>query len=64
MASKPVSRPFTYLVITALAGIKIDYDASIWHYKYPLQDVKTQNISKYFDEVSAKIDKGFDILLS
>lgn len=48
-----------HLVITAAVGMKLDYDSSIWHFKYPLQDVKTQNIFKYLDEVGAKIDKGF-----
>ena len=47
-----------YVVITAAAGFNLQYDKSIWHYKYPLQDIKTQNIQKYFEEVGEKINKG------
>lgn len=48
----------TNSVITAAAGLDIKYDASIRHYKYSLQDIKTENMIRYFDEIVQKIDKG------
>lgn len=46
------------LVITAAVGIELKYPPTIQHYTYLLQDIKTENMLQYFEEIVARIDKG------
>lgn len=52
-----------YIVITAAAGLDINYDASIRHYRYMLHDVKSENMIQYFDEAVQRIDKGMGFFM-
>jgi hypothetical protein len=45
-------------VITAAQGYYVQYDSSITHYSFNLQDIKTQNIMQYFDDAVKKITAG------
>ena len=39
------------IVITAAHGLHLQYDNGVHHFRYTLEDKKTENIQKYFDEV-------------
>ena len=44
-------------VLTVANGFRMNYDSSIKHLRYDLEDKKTENISAYFDMAAFQIDK-------
>jgi hypothetical protein len=50
------------LVMTAAKGYSLQYDRSIMHYTFDLQDIKTQNIMQYFDDATRKITAGMYVV--
>jgi hypothetical protein len=56
--SKQVGWGVYRAVITAAQGYFVEYDRSITHHSFNLQDVKAQNIMQYFDEATRKIGAG------
>ena len=49
------------LVITAMPSCKLKYNSSIRHFFLPLNDIKTENISQYFNKCAKFIKEGLKV---